>query len=262
MEISSGAIEKIKDVRIEYEKKQQVFDRPFFDEIFDILAKEKMLRDKIKVVYDEKRYGFTAYVEDDEIHIVLKNLVKDCFARAEQWMSQFENMRIVEVQNLYGIYAVFHELTHIWQIYGCNRDAEINRMYKALFDKTEHLTWYQAFLYNRHALDFCFERNAELEAFREVARVYEGSEYREVAEACYMMNIDNYGRGHNNPVAYTLNILKMKNDYDFSGLTNIERLEHGIMVDEDTMKQAERISIEYAKSIIEYDEAREKLLKL
>ena len=30
-------------------------------------------------------------------------------------MSQFDDMRIVEVQNLYAIYAVFHELTHIWQ---------------------------------------------------------------------------------------------------------------------------------------------------
>ena len=73
MEISSSAIEQIKDVRISYEKKQQVFDRPFFDEIFLILSKEAKLRDKIKVVYDEKRYGFTAYVEEDEIHIVLKN---------------------------------------------------------------------------------------------------------------------------------------------------------------------------------------------
>ena len=33
------------------------------------------------------------------------------------------------------------------------------------------------------------------------------------------------------------------------------------MVDDEVMKQAERISIEYAKSIIEYDEAREKLNK-
>lgn len=262
MEISSSAIEQIKDVRISYEKKQQVFDRPFFDEIFLILSKEAKLRDKIKVVYDEKRYGFTAYVEEDEIHIVLKNLVRDCFARAEQWMSQFDDMRIVEVQNLYAIYAVFHELTHIWQIYGINRDPEINRLYKDLFEKTEHLTFYQTYMYNRHALNFCFERNAELEAFREVARIYEGSEYREVAEACYMMDIDNYGNKYNNPVDYTLKILRMKNDYDFSNLSNIEKLEHGIMVDDEVMKQAERISIEYAKSIIEYDEAREKLLKL
>ena len=262
MEISSKAIEQIKDVRISYEKKEQVFDRPFFDEIFLILSKEEQLRDKIKLVYDEKGLGFTAYVEDDEIHIVLKNLVKDCFSRAMQWMSQFENMSIVSVQNLYGIYAVFHELTHIWQTYGCNRDSEVNRLYKDLFDKTQHLTWYQAFLYNSHALDFCFERNAELEAFREVVRIYEGSLYREVAETCYMMNIDNYGKGKNNPVYYTLKLLKMKNDYDFSNLSNIERLEHGIIVDDDTMKKTERISIEYAKEIIEYDEAREKLLKL
>ena len=263
MEISSKAIEEIKEVRLEYERQQKVFDRPFFDEIFAILQQEEMLKDKIKVMYDAKGWGLTAYVIEDEIHIVMKNLVKDCLARAEQWISQFKDMRIVEVQNLYGIYAVFHELTHIWQTYGCNRDPEINRMYYDLFEKTQNLTYYQTYMYNRHALRFCFERNAVLEGFREVARVYEGSEYREVAEANYMMSIDDYGAGKGkNPVDYTLSILRMKNDYDFSNLSNIERLEHGIMVDEDTMKKAERYSIMYAKELIEYDEAREKLLKL
>ena len=251
MEISSKAIEGIKEIRLEYERQQKVFDRPFFDEIFAILQQEEMLKDKIKVMYDAKGWGLTAYVIEDEIHIVMKNLVKDCLARAEQWISQFKDMRIVEVQNLYGIYAVFHELTHIWQTYGCNRDSEINRMYYDLFEKTQNLTYYQTYMYDRHALRFCFERNAFLEGFREVA------------EANYMMSIDDYGVGKGkNPVDYTLSILRMKNDYDFSNLSNIERLEHGIMVDEDTMKKAERYSIMYAKELIEYDEAREKLLKL
>ena len=263
MEISSKAIDGIREVRLDYERQQKVFDRPFFDEIFSILRQEEMLKDKLKVMYDAKGWGLTAYVIEDEIHIVLKNLVKDCLIRAEQWMSQFDDMRIVEVQNLYGIYAVFHELTHIWQTYGCNRDEEINRLYYDLFAKTQNLTFYQTFMYSRHALNFCFERNAMLEAFREVTRVYEGSEYREVAEASYMMSIDDYGAGKNaNPVDYTLKILKMKNDYDFSNLTNIEKLEHGIIVDKNTMRKAGDISIKYSREMIEFDEAREKLLKL
>lgn len=258
MELSSRAIENIKDLKCDYERKQKLVDKAYIDKLFDIIKNEGMFYWKLQYEYNLKANRTdTMYVEYKKVFVCLENLIKKCYELASIWIDQFENVRIVEIQNIYAIYSVLHECTHIYQVYGLYENSELNRLYKALYDKAEKLNIFQIWSYSKHPLRYSFERNAVLNSFREVARLTDGTEYHDVPEINYMYAVNDYGKKF--PIEYTLDKYHLKDDYDFESLSVFEKMEHGCFLTSDEEEKIIDITNLYGTDEISYNEGINKL---
>lgn len=262
MELSNKAIENIKDLKCDYESKGKLVDKAYLDKLFAIIKDEGMFYWKLQYEYTNKASKVdTMYVEHKRVYICLENLIKKCYELASIWLDQFENTRIIEIQNIYAIYSVLHECTHIYQVFGLYENSELNRLYKNLYDKSERLNLFQMISYSKHPLRYSFERNAILNSFREVARVTDGTEYHDVPEVNYMYAVNDYGVKC--PIKYTLIKYRLTDDYDFSDLSLFEKMEHGCFLTPEEEEKIIDITNLYGSEEISYNDGinRLRLLK-
>lgn len=259
MVLSENTKKEIILIKDDYERKNKCADENFIKEVMSQIKHEEMF-------YWYLKYCFTdvpnedAFMEEKTIFFNVDRLLAKCKNLAEGWLEIGDYQELLPIVNLYVIYSMIHESDHLYQVCGCEHN-EVGRFYKNLYDKFQHMSLLQLRKYLKHPLDFCHERHANVDAFREVAEIYYGTPYADIAENSHIYSL-NYLKKGTSPVIKTMKDMKMTGKYDFSNLTVYEAINLGLPLEKSTFKEFSKIITLYSKEELSYQSTMKELKKI
>lgn len=222
MNLSSSIKEKIINVRDYYEKRDQIVDMNFMNEILKIVKKEEAFKEKLKYEFVEGKNG-PAFTISGTAYFNVDLCMKYIKGNAENWFSEYPKKDMIKYYNFIALFVILHECSHIWQQNGLENYSEINRLHSALccprvFPLKEimkairfQISWLRV-----NERDY-FERQANIDALRELVEMYQGYEFLDFIELQHIYNLS-FNPKRDSIVHDTLNKFLLEYNYNCAGI--------------------------------------------
>ncbi|MCH5167277.1 MAG: hypothetical protein J1F35_05225 [Erysipelotrichales bacterium] len=258
MELTNKAVRELTALKDEYERKEQLADKKFMVSALDILEAEARFQGLLEYDFVDHDY-WTIFTEGELISINFKKLLDYSKKELSLYKKKYKKEELFAIRNMYVLYCLIHEGSHVWQFCGLDDYDEINRYYNAIDFDEEDL--YNRLKYRLFHDTYSFERHACIDANRELAKIYGGTKFAKIATMAHMYYLSsNYGIL--SPVEKTLLIRHKKNDFDTTDIPTPLLIDVGFRLDKDTYKEFEQIIIKEAKGKISYEKSLSLINKL
>lgn len=262
MQLLETTRENILDVFMEYSKHNLVADKAFYEIILELIKKDNRFYWGFKYVLDEKRNSLnTAYFIDRELCFNLPNIEIATRKSANIWTKRMESLNLLEVQNLYTLFAIFHESSHFFQKAGLEEEAEINRFYQELYTFLDNINICEYLHYRFFAPNYCFERHANIDSFKELAIIFKDNPIKEIAQSNHLYNL-NYKFLKYSPVEYTFKHIHQSFNYMIDDISVSKKIDVGFPLENTHLCNLDEALYAYSNGINEYNEAVKKILKI
>lgn len=247
MELSEKAQTELKDLM---DRTIYLTDRKLYQDIFDILKSDLDFFDKVELHISDQYEAASFHTKKKILFINPEKNYNYAKKYAYSWMEMLKKDDIEDFTKYAIPLIILHEATHGEQA-ACAYDdysqfSEINRLYRKISDLDEWWNIPFHFNYWRRGDSFVFERNANLNAFREVLPIVP-EKYHDIFKMEYVYNyLKNYdyrGKKLITPARKTLAMIWGKYDIIDEGIPVDERIIHGLDLN----------SQEYEKFIYEID---------
>ena len=259
MELSNKAIQELISLKDEYEKLEKLADKKFMERALDIIESEERFNNLLEYEFGEFSYLGPCYAEDNKIFVDEKKLIEFSKRNTHLFRGVFFDNEMFAIRNINVLYCLLHEPSHVWQFCALDDYDEINRLYAEISKKS--VTLYNKIMYNILRSNYSLERHANIDAYRELGRIYEETIFAKIPSIFHMYYLDAlYGRL--SPVDKTLFIMHIKNDFNTEGIPNSKLIDVGFRLDKDILRELKEIVIKEARGYIDYKESLRLINKL
>lgn len=241
MILSSSTKEKIMDVRDYYEKKDQLVDMNFMNELLTIIQKDNGFKDSFQYeLIENKNYG-PAYTYHGILYFNVNLLMKYIEKTAKDWFSGYPQKDMSKYYNFIALLVVLHESSHVWQQNGLEKYSEINRLNSDItHSRVLHLKNLKDIINfirlqiniiktNDHAY---FERQANIDALRELIDMYQGYSFLDFIELQHIYNLS-FKAKRESIVHDTLHAYFLEYNYNCEGIPQDLLFEVGLPTDKE-----------------------------
>lgn len=211
-------------------------------------------------VFDRTIKGVFSYQEKDSIYInisnehdytIYGNISKiQSFVKklAKKFYKEYENYNHKEVDLEFAFAFLIHELAHLYQMRISEENNPIGEFYKTIIDRINDKRILSSIIYSIKKYHLSFERNANVVGFRETRRIYEASDLKNISNLFYLYYLFSEYKIYNGPKIIspsesTLFYFGIKKQIDYSSISFIDTMEHGLPVDN---------YFQYVESLFEY----------
>ena len=266
MILSSSTKEKIIGVRDYYDKRDQLVDVNFIKEILIIIQKEEAFKQSLEYKFiDEKKAGlaFTKYgITYFNIDLFMRYIKRE----AKEWFSDYPDKDMSKYCNFIAQLVILHECSHVWQQNGLEMYPEINRLNNDVYCiRTFPLTqiWKAIRLQinvlrvNNHAY---FERQANIDALRELVDMYQGYDFLHFIELQHVYNLSFKPKGES-IVHDTLKKYLLEYNYNCEGIPQNLLFEVGLPTDKGYSETIYDAIDRYNNEELPYEKVIEKMKK-
>lgn len=262
MKLSSITRNNLKDIVSEYERMGKSADKTFYEAALETLKREDKFYWNYRYEIDDANKKVEgASMCDGTLFFSLLTLFEKCPSLAETWKEYYNEREMRDLANLYALYAVLHESSHLWQFLGLFDDKEINRLYHDIYEKNGTLNILQLLRYKMRPLNFSFERHANIDAYRELALIYNDSKLCDVPRFSHIHSIEGI-EDKVTPLELTLKYLKIKDEYDFTGVSFEDKISLGVAMDDATKREIDNNLILFAREEIGYTKTLENIYNI
>lgn len=228
---------ELKDLVDIYRKREA--DKMFFDSSIELINKQDLFCEKIKTeeVFDKKVVLETEQKEY-KIYVNYENAKKYINSIINTYKNFDVNFN--ELYNEFFLLCIIHECSHVRQsLYAfenISKYQEINELYRKLIDMLEKMSKLRNMIYQSYGIEFCFERNANIDAFRELVQIYDNPELKRIAEINHLYSLlFGYYEKNNKiitPVEKTFYLIGKKIKLPYNDLPFNVAFEHGLKVND------------------------------
>ncbi len=256
MELSSQAINELKQLRIDYERKEKLFDLNFIKSGLEIIESEQRFKGNIELIITDD--GISGAENNGKVYICPPALEK----HAVEILDVFEDYYTVDtmylIKNYFAIYTIIHESGHVWQDLGLDDDEVVNRFYAILNKKRRNLL---RIILGRYGDYFSNERHANIDAHKYLLQIYDDSNLVNISQIFYT-NFILYLYDKLSPTEKMQRMFLMTQKFDASSLSVMKRLEVGFPVEENVKNKINNELIREARGDIDFSECKRRILSI
>lgn len=172
MELSSKAKEELKDLT---DRTIYLMEKDLYQDMLAILKNDLDFFDKVKLEFNDKKDAASFNVETKILSINLEGNYYHAKKFAYSWREMLKSEDIEDFTKYVIFFIILHEATHAEQSAYVYEDyskfPEVNRLYRRIFDLDEWWNIPMRINYRWIGEAFSFERNANLNAFREILAI-------------------------------------------------------------------------------------------
>jgi len=268
MILSNLTKEKIIGVRDYYDKRNWLVDMNFMNELLIIIQKDDGFKDSFQYELIENKKNGPAFVWHGILYFNMNLFIKCIEKMAKDWFKEYSQKDISKYYNFVALLIVLHESSHVWQQNGLEKYSEINRLYsetmsivlrlKSLKDIINFIRLQINIIKtNEHAY---FERQANIDALRELIDMYQGYPFLDFIELQHIYNLSFKPEGES-IVHDTLNKYLLEYNYSCTGIPQDLLFEVGLPTDK-VYSDAIYDSIDkYNNNELSYEKVIEKIKK-
>ncbi len=266
MILSTSTKEKIIDIRDYYEKRNQLVDVNFINEILITIQKEEAFKQSLKYKFVDEKKGRVAFTEFGIMYFHIDLFMKYIKINVKDWFSDFSDKNMSKYCNFIALLIIFHECSHSWQQNGLEMYSEINRLHHDTsclrrFPLKEILKAIRLQInllrINEHAY---FERQANIDALRELVDMYQGYEFLNFIELQHIYNLSFKPKGES-IVHDTLKKYLLEYNYNCEGIPQNLLFEVGLPTDKVYSETIYDAIDKYNNEELSYERVIEKIKK-
>lgn len=241
MELNSKTKENIKDVIFSY--KTDKMDIEFYKKVLSLINKDDAFYGKIIYEFLNKSREWS-YVDmlTRIMYINPTNMIKYVSEITKNYENELSKEEFFELKKMFYLFSIFHETTHIEQGLMMYEDyseyEELNRMYRNIFSKLNGKgSLFAKVMYHFFAESFSYERNANINAYRELFDIYEDTSIKPYIVSNYICELLNGYKekkdGIISPVEDTMKKVGIVYDINHTTIPYDVRIESGLPVEAD-----------------------------
>lgn len=243
----------------------------FLKSVVDILNHDELFSNYIEYMLDPFSFVFSSsnsYFDNNVIYCnpnEVRKFLNKCIAPF------LEEQNEADIYNLYYLYSLLHECSHIEQnMYAYFNDSiypDVNNLYRKYTHAMHHLSLYRIKLYEKNSICYAFERSANINAFLELIHIYkENVSLRKFSEMQYIYYmIDGYENKRKkfiSPAESTFKLLGIKEKLDHYDLPFEVLITEGLPVEESLYNELTSSIENKCFSEISFKDFYEKVKKL
>lgn len=266
MILSRPTKEQIMNVRDYYEKRDQLVDMNFMSEILTIIKNEEAFKQSLEYKFIETRKDSPAFTEYGIVNFNMGLFMKYIKRNAKDWFSDYPDKDMNKYCNFIAQLVILHECSHAWQQKKLENYAEINRLHSNIYcTRVFHLKEIMKIIrlqinmlrINNHAY---FERQANIDALRELVEMYQGYEFLDFIELQHIYNLSFKPKG-DSIVHDTLNKYLLEYNYNCEGIPQDLLFEVGLPTEKTYSKAIYDAIDKYNNEELSYERVIEKIKK-
>lgn len=253
MELTESARKSIIEIKDYYEEQKREADKEFFESILRIIKQESKFYWHLKYELSENPNKEDLFMKDRILYFSIDKIMLNAANKAKPWIVYFNTPNEVAIQNIFVLYELLNECAKFWQIEGSEDYPEINRLFKSLYEKAQHLSIRKMYKYYQSPLSCVINRTANVDAFNELSLIYHDSPYHDVPEAQHISFLS-----YQKPQGIVTNNLKewrIKNDFDSTDIPLTRLIDIGFPLDKETFDALQEIINKFASETETYDQA-------
>lgn len=258
MELTKDAIKELIVLKNEYEKNEKLADKKFIRRALDIIEAEERFHNLLKYNFDDD-LNWPCMEENELVSIDIKSMLKFSKKDLSLYKDDYYPEEFFAIRNIKVLYCLIHEASHVWQFCGLDDYDEINRLYYEI--NLVEDTFYNRLMYKLFAYYHSFERHANVDAYRELTKIYEKSKYARIPSINHMVCLSDF-YGLLSPVEKTLLLMHIENDFNTENIPTPTLINIGFRISKKDFKELNQIIIKEAKGIIDYKESIRLINKL
>lgn len=260
MELSNKAIDELRSLRLEYERKELLADVRFVKSYMDILASEEKYKGRVDLELTDgmSYYAEESFIEKDGkvLSCISVNIPK-VFDASSLVLDIFKNIipdyLEINAKNYFMMYSLLHESSHVWQDQALDDEEEVNRFYRLIVNKD-----YAKGIFYRY---FSPERHANIDAHTSLIDIYDDSSLSTISKIFYL-NLIIYLYGRLSPTEKTQLFLLSFEKFDMSKVSMMKRLEVGFPVEKEIIRQIDNELIREARGDIDFYECKKRIVRI
>lgn len=229
MELSVKTIDELRILKDDYERLERLFDLEYLCSVFDIMECEDGFRDVLSYeIFNESKD--IAYTKGGRVFVGLENALLETESIAYE-CGIGESDIINPARNMFMLYILFHEFTHISQNYGFSFYPEVNELFLTLGERRKDFMYILMNIFGRK--NMIHERHANTHSLRLLLGIYESGYLNSLLGSIYYSMV-NEGLSKK----YTdkcINMLKLKGN-DLNNLPLLIKLDLGLSLTAEEMK--------------------------
>lgn len=254
MELSRIAIKELKQLRMDYERQEKLFDVNFIKSVLEIIESEDKFKGNIELIITDN--DISGEENNGKIYISPSELERHAFKILGIFYDYYTEDTIYLVKNYFTIYALLHECGHVWQDLGLDDDEVVNRFYAILNKKKRNII---RILLGSHGDFFSNERHANIDAHKQLLLIYDDSDLVNISQIFYM-DLIIYLYDKLSPTEKMQKMFLMPQRFDASSLSVMKRLEVGFPVDKEIIKKIDNELIREARGDIDFETCKKRIL--
>lgn len=256
MELSRIAIKELKQLRMDYERQEKLFDVNFIKSGLEIIESEDKFKGNIELIITDD--GISGEENNGKIYISPSALEKHAFEILEIFDDYYTEDTIYLIKNYFTIYALLHECGHVWQDLGLDNDEVVNRFYAILNKRKRNIL---RFFLGGLRDYFSNERHANIDAHKHLLLIYDDSDLVNISQIFYT-NFILYLYGKLSPTERMQRMFLMPQRFDASSLSVMKRLEVGFPVAKEIIKKIDNELIREARGDIDFMTCKKRILDI
>ncbi len=269
MILSNLTKEKIMDVRDYYDRRNWFVDMNFMNELLTIIQKDDGFKDSFQYELIENKKDGPAYVYHGIIYFNMNLLIKYIEKMVKDWFSKYSQKDISKYYNFMASLVVLHESSHVWQQNGLEKYSEINRLNSDITrSRVLHLKKLKDIINfirlqiniiktNNH--DY-FERQANIDALRELIDMYQGYSFLDFIELQHIYNLS-FKAKRESIVHDTLRSYFLEYNYNCEGIPQDLLFEVGLPTDKKYSDSIYDAIDKYNNNELSYERVIERIKK-
>lgn len=264
MELTKQAKDDLRNLRLEYERKELLFDLNYIRSLIEIIESEERFKnvlellivDDANIVSAESIYEKANKISS-QIAVNVKRLDDYTSWLLNGWDDIVKPDDIKDAKNFFAMLTILHESGHTWQDLGLDDEEEVNRFYNLLSKRYyPHNIFYRFF-----GDSFSFERHANIDAHNVLIDVYSDSSLATISKT-YYLNLIIYMYGRLSPTEKTQLVLLLPGKFDMSKVSTMKKLEVGFPIHKEIIKNIDNELILEARGEINFYECKNKILEI
>lgn len=253
MELPKNVINELKQIRVDYERKEKLFDENFVFSLYDAIDGTELFRDKTDIILADKR-GLTSCENNGEIWFSLKGVEEYSMEILSVFTELYTEETKYLIKNYFAILTMIHEFPHVSQDLGLDEDEVVNEFYSKLFSRR-----LLSFILAPLSDFYSHERHANIDANKTLIDVYDDSPLSTIPKT-YYLNLIEYLYGKTSPTEKMQMMFLLPDYFDTSKLSNMKKLEVGFPVEKEILDSIDNELIREARGEIDFYECKKRIV--
>lgn len=264
MQLTDTTKKELKNLLRQYRDQDIIVDENFINEAMTILNADKGIDGKVK--YDVKRKVLRSHskYENGVNYFDVSGIRFYVSKFPDRYYEVFDEDYAGVIANIYALYVLLHDTFAITHRLGLTGFEELDHAYHDLYQRLDNLSKVKLISYLKSRKCIVVDRNADVEAFRELIDINQLSNVRLIPNVQYLKSLlTGYENGVSSPMRTDFDYLGLDYDkYDFSNIPFLDALEHGVSEDGENITRASELRADYYENRKAFDDVYKELRKV
>lgn len=264
MQLTDTTKGELKGLLRKYHGYDRIVDEKFVNEAMEIINGDSNIDGKIKYEVSKKFILARSKYENGVNYFDINGIRNFVAKFPDLYNELYDEDYAGIIANIFALYYILHDVYKIVHRLGLTGFEELDRVYHDLYQKIDQLSKIKYAKYVRSQKHVMIERNADVQAFRELIDINNLSNVRLIPILQYLeFLLKGYEQGEYSPMRLDFDYLGLDYDkYDFSNIPFLDALEHGVTEDGENITQASILRKNFYDDKISFDEVYKDLRKV